>query len=114
MRARDQLIGAVLLTAVVGYGLLRIAEAKSDAQVGGEGIRLDESTPEDFAALRRLESELESMGQITLRERIEKLRTDKELWVAPRMTPTRWAAYVESLGAVRRVYVRQIALRDPI
>jgi hypothetical protein len=29
------------------------------------------------------------------------------------MGPERWAAYVESLGLVRRIYIRRIALLDP-
>ena len=114
MRARDQLIGAVLLVAVVGFGVRRIAEAKSDAEVGGEGVRLAEEATPDFAALARLRSQLDTMGQIQLRARIERLTAEGELWVAPRMTPSRWAAYVESLGIVRRVYVRRVALQEPI
>ena len=114
MRARDQLIGALLLGVVTYVGVFRIAQAKSDAEVGGEGVLLDPKQTEDFAALTRLQDELTAMGQGLLRDRIAALSAARELWVAPRLGAERWAAYVESLGLVRRIYIRRIALRDPV
>jgi hypothetical protein len=46
--------------------------------------------------------------------RLERLRADGDLWVAPRLDPGRWAVYVESLGLVRRIYIRQEALLRPV
>lgn len=114
MRLRDQLIGAVALAAVTYYGLVRIAEAKCDAAAGSRGLSLDERHPEDLAAFRRLQSELTRMGQSALGNRLERLRQRGDLWVAPGIGPDRWAAYVESLGLVHRIYIRQLALLHPI
>lgn len=113
MRTRDQLIGAVALAIATYFGVLRIAEAKCDAAVGSRGLILDESHPEDLAAFRRFEAQLVSMGQTALAERLETLRRSRELWVAPGLGPDRWAAYVESLGLVRRIYIRRVALLSP-
>lgn len=113
MQVREQLIGAVVLVAATYYGVLRIAEAKCDAAVGSLGVLLDENRPDDLAAFRRLQSQLGRFGQSTLADRLEQLRQEGELWLAPGLGPERWAAYVESLGLVRRIYVRQVALRNP-
>jgi hypothetical protein len=54
------------------------------------------------------------MGDADLSGRLERLRQDRELWVAPRLGPERWAVFVEALSLVRRIYVRQEALLDPV
>ncbi len=113
MQVREQLIGAVVLVAATYYGVLRIAEAKCDAAVGSLGVLLDESRPDDLAAFRRLQSHLGQFGQTPLADRLEQLRQKGELWVAPGLGRERWAAYVESLGLVRRIYIRQVALLNP-
>lgn len=113
MRARDQLIGAVVLAIATYFGVLRIAEAKSDAAVGSRGLMLDENQPADLAAFRRFQAQLVVMGQEVLADRLEELRLGRELWVAPGLGPDRWAAYVESLGLVRRIYIRRVALLNP-
>jgi hypothetical protein len=102
MRAREQLIGAVVLLAATYYGVLRIAEAKCD-----------ESRREDLEAFRRLRAQLVTFGQASLSDRLENLRVRKELWAAPGLGPDRWAAYVEALGLVRRIYIRRLALLTP-
>lgn len=114
MRTRDQLIGAVALALVTYFGVLRIAEAKCDAAVGSRALPIDESHPDDLSAFRRLQAQLVVMDQKTLAERLESLRVAKELWVAPGLGPDRWAAYVEALGLVRRIYIRRVALLDPL
>lgn len=113
MRARDQLIGALTLAAATYFGVLRIAEAKCDAAVGARGLPLDESRPDDLAAFRRLHQQLALMGQTEFAGRLESLRRAGELWVAPGLGPDRWAAYVEALGLVRRIYIRRVALLNP-
>jgi hypothetical protein len=113
MRAREQLIGAALLAVATYYGVLRIAEAKCDAAVGSLGTLIDESRPEDLAAFQRLRGQLTVFGQNGFADRLEQLRQKKELWVAPGLGPDRWAAYVESLGLVRRIYIRRVALINP-
>jgi hypothetical protein len=114
MRVRDQLIGALALAAVTYFALLRIAEAKCDAAVGSQGLPLDAIHPVELAAFRRLESQLERIGETSLAARLEELRLKEAIWVAPTLGPGRWAAYVESLGLVRRIYFRRLALLDPV
>jgi hypothetical protein len=114
MRTRDQLIGAVTLVVATYFGVMRIAEAKCDAAVGSRALPIDESHPDDLAAFRSLQQQLTLMGQAEFAERLESLRVAKELWVAPGLGPDRWAAYVEALGLVRRIYIRRVALLDPL
>lgn len=114
MRARDQAIGAITLAIAMYYGVLRIAEAKCDAAVGSSGLLITEKQPEDFAAFEQLKSQLAGMGQGGLASRLEELRQKRELWIAPGLGPDRWAAYVESLGMVRRIYIRRVALLNPV
>jgi hypothetical protein len=114
VRAREQLIGAAILLAATYYGVLQIAEAKCDAAVGSQALSLDDKHPEDLAAFRRLQAQLAVLGQGALAERLEQLRRKGDLWVAPGMGPERWAAYVESLGLVHRIYVRRAALLNPL
>ena len=113
MRPRDQLIGAVVLAIATYFGVLRIAEAKCDAAVGSRGLILDERHSEDLAAFRRFTAQLVVMGQEALADRLEELRLGRELWVAPGLGPDRWAAYVESLGLVKWIYIRRLALLNP-
>ena len=113
MRAPEQLIGAVILAAATYYGVLRIAEAKCDAAVGSLGTPIDASRPEDLAAFQSLQGHLAALGQAAFADRLEDLRRKGELWAAPGLGPDRWAAYVESLGLVRRIYIRRVALINP-
>jgi hypothetical protein len=114
VRARDQLIGAVLLIGATGFGLYRIAEAKNETTVGGAVFRLDESSPAEMAAFEIVLAEIAEMGDPALAERLEALRRDGEIWVAPKLGPGRWAAFVDTLHLVRRIYVRRVALADPL
>jgi hypothetical protein len=114
VRARDQLIGAVLLIGATGFGLYRIAEAKNETTAGGAVYRLDESRPREMAAFGVVQAEIAQMGDPALAERLEQLRRDGEIWVAPKLGPGSWAVFVESLRLVRRIYVRQQALLDPV
>jgi hypothetical protein len=107
-------IGALILVSATYYGLVRIAEAKCDAAVGSSALSLDPRNPEDLAAFERLQAQLVRMGQDVLADRLEQLRLKQDLWVAPGMGPERWAAYVESLGLARRIYIRRMALLNPL
>ena len=114
MRLRDQLIGAVLLIVATWFGLHRIAEAKNETTVGGAVFRLEETRPEEMEAFRVVLAEITKMGDGPLAERLERLRRDGEIWVAPKMGPERWAVFVDTLKLVRRIYVRRAALLDPM
>jgi hypothetical protein len=114
MRLRDQLIGAVALIVATYFGLHRIAEAKNETTVGGAVFRLDESRPQEMAAFQVVLARIAKMGDAALAERLERLRRDGAIWVAPKMGPERWAVFVETLKLVRRIYVRRVALLDPM
>ena len=114
MRLRDQALVAVLLAGTTWAGVHRIAEAKSEAAAGGEVFRLAETRGREMDAFAAVRRDLTAIGQSTLADRLEALRAGGGLWVAPRLDPGRWAVYVESLRIVRRVYLRQEALLDPV
>jgi hypothetical protein len=104
----------VALGAATYFALVRIAEAKSDAAVGGGGIAVDRQHPVEMEAFERLRSRLARMGAGALGDRLERLREAREVWVAPELGPERWAVFVEALSLVRRIYVRREALLDPV
>ena len=100
--------------AVTGFGLFRIAQAKNETTVGGGVYPLDESRPLEMAAFRVALAEIVKMGDAGLADRLESLRRDGEIWVAPKMGPERWAVFVDTLKIVRRIYVRRAALVNPL
>jgi hypothetical protein len=114
MRPRDQLIGAVVLIGATYFGLYRIAEAKNETTVGGGVFRLDDARGPELRAFQAVLAEITKMGDAALAERLEALRKDGKIWVAPKMGPERWAVFVDSLKLVRRIYVRRVALLDPV
>ena len=111
--ARTQIVAAVVLAAATYGVLLRIAEAKVETSVGGGGFPLEDTRPDELAAFQRLRASLAEIGEPALADRLERLRQDGAIWVAPSMGPDRWAVFVESLRLVRRIYVRRQALLDP-
>src|SRR5262245_58217441 len=114
MRPRDQIVGAVALVIVTGFGLYRIAQAKNETTVGGAVFRLDGSWPQEMAAFEVVRAQVAKMGDPALAERLEALPGDGEIWVAPKIGPERWAVFVDTLHLVRRIYVRRVALLDPL
>jgi hypothetical protein len=114
MRVRDQLLVAVVLGVATYFALVRIADTKSDAAVGGGGFALDARHREELEAFQRLRSRLGRMGEGALGDRLETLRAQEVVWVAPNLGPERWAVFVEALSLARRIYVRREALLDPL
>ncbi len=114
LRARDQLVLAAVLGTAAWFAVLRVAETKNEAAVGGGAYALDGRHPADREAFGRLLSQLSKMGDPDLADRLEALRARGELWVAPRLGPERWAVFVETVPRVRRVYIRREALLDPV
>lgn len=114
LRLRDQLIVAAALGAATYFSLLRIAEGKNGAAVGGEVIALDHRHRPELEAFSTLRSQIATMGDPDFSGRLEGLRESHEILVAPRLGPERWAVFVETLPLVRRIYVRREALLDPV
>lgn len=113
MSARGQAVAAALIAATTYFVLLRIAEAKVEAAAGGGAFPLDDHRGPELAAFRRVRSRLAEIGEERFADRLERLRRDGVLWVAPSLGPDHWAVFAEALGLVRRIYVRRIALLDP-
>lgn len=111
--ARTQIVAAVVLAAATYGVLLRIAEAKVEASVGGGGFALDDTRQGELAAFQQLRAGLSEVGEQALADRLERLRQDGAIWVAPSLGPDRWAVFTEALRMVRRIYVRRAALLDP-
>jgi len=110
---RSQIVAAVVLAAATYGVLLRIAEAKIATAVGGGAFPLDDKRGSELAAFQRLRTSLADIGEQALADRLEGLRKDGTIWIAPSLGPDRWAVFAESLGLVRRIYVRRLALLDP-
>ena len=114
LRLRDQLVVAGILGLATYFALLRIAEAKCDAAVGGEVAPIEAPRREELEAFEDLRSRIAGMGDAALADRLERLREAREIWVAPRLGPERWAVFVEALSLVKRIYLRREALLDPV
>jgi hypothetical protein len=75
---------------------------------------LDARRSAELEAFQELRTRLVRLGDAPLAERLERLRADGEIWVAPRLGPERWAVFVEALSLVKRIYLRREALLDPV
>jgi hypothetical protein len=113
MRARGQLLGAAVLLGATYFAVLRISEAKNEATVGGGAFPLVEGHRAELLAFREVRAQLERMGEQALSNRLEELRQERRIWVAPFLGRERWAVFVETPPLVRRIYIRQQALLDP-
>jgi hypothetical protein len=114
LRVRDQLIVAAALGIATYFALVRIAEAKCENAVGGEVAPLDAQRREELEAFQDLRARIARMGDVPLADRLERLRAAREIWVAPRLGPERWAVFVEALSLVKRICLRREALLDPV
>jgi hypothetical protein len=100
LRIRDQLIVAAALGIATYFALVRIAEAKCENAVGGEVAPLDAQRRPELEAFQGLRARIARMGDVPLADRLERLRAAREIWVAPRLGPERWAVFVEALSLV--------------
>ncbi len=105
---------AAVLGAATYFALLRIAEAKNEAAVGGEAFALESGHALERGAFDVLRAQTTRLGDSGLADRLERLRGGGALWVAPHLGPERWAVFVETVPRVRRVYIRREALLDPV
>ncbi len=98
------LVVAILVSTC--YSILGVAEYKADALAGGGTFRLDRSHPEDEEAFTALLGRLRRWDQADLVDSLRSLHDKGRLFVAPRLAGDRSAIYVDSLGLVRRIYLR--------
>jgi hypothetical protein len=82
--------------------------------VGGRVFALEPRHGVEMEAFQRLRSYVRRLGDGALSLRLERLREDRVIWIAPGLGPERWAVFVEALSLVRRVYIRREALIDPV
>ena len=75
---------------------------------------LDARRSAELEAFQELRTRIARLGDATLADRLERLRADGEIWVAPGLGPERWAVFVDALSLVKRIYVRREALLDPV
>jgi hypothetical protein len=113
VRLLGQLIGAVVVAGTTCFAVLRIAEAKNEAAVGGGAFALAQGHPREMETFTELRAQLDKMGEPALSARLAELRERRRIWVAPFLGPERWAVFVETLSLVRRIYIRQQALVNP-
>ena len=106
MRVLGKLAVVVAVLVSTYYAILLVAERKSDALAGGGSFRLDRSHPEDAQAFTALLVQLRRWGQADPADSLRALQEEGRLFVAPRLVGERSAIYVDSLGLVRRIYVR--------
>jgi hypothetical protein len=106
VRVLGKLAVIVAVLASTYYAILRVAGHKADALAGGGTFRLDRSHPEDEEAFTALLGQLRRWGQADLADSLRSLQGEGRLFVAPRLAGERSAIYVDSLGLVRRIYVR--------
>ncbi len=106
MRVLGKLALVIAILFSTYYAILRVVEHKADALAGGGTFRLDRSHPEDEEAFTALLGQLRRWGQADLADSLRSLQEKGGLFVAPRLAGDRSAIYVDSLGLVRRIYVR--------
>jgi hypothetical protein len=106
VKALGRLALVVAIAASTYYAILRVAEHKADALAGGGTFRLDRSHPEESQAFDALLGQLRRWDQPELAESLLALREQGRLFVAPHLAGERSAIYVDTLGLVRRIYVR--------
>jgi hypothetical protein len=96
------------------YAILGIAEYKADALAGGGAFVLDRRHAAESGELDALCGRLQRWGEPDLAASLASLRDSGHLWVAPRLARGRSAIYVNSLGLVSRIYLREddLVVRD--
>jgi hypothetical protein len=107
MRSLLKLAVAAAIVVSTYYAILRIAEYKADALAGGAAFVLDGRHAADMAAFDALGVELREWEEVDLAASLARLQDSGRIWVAPRLAGGRSAIYVEALGLVSRIYLRE-------
>jgi hypothetical protein len=104
---------AVAIVVSTYYAILGIAEYKADALAGGGAFVLDGRHAAQSEELDALCRQLRAWGEHDLAASLARLRDSGHLRVAPRLARGRSAIYVNSLGLVSRIYLREDELMAP-
>jgi hypothetical protein len=111
VRVALKLAVAAALLASTWLAIRTIAEQKADGFAGGGTFRLDPAHADDWRHYDALLDELRGWDEGALAARLSELQRDGHLFVAPRLAGNRSAIFVDALGLVRRIYVREDELR---
>jgi len=110
VRTLFKLTVAAAIVISTWYGIVVIAEYKAEALAGSGAFVLDESHPEETTRFHALLAELGRWEEEGLAVSLSQIRHERRLWVAPHLSGERAAIFVDSLGLVRRIYVRRDSL----
>ena len=107
MKPLGTLAVAGAIVASTYFAIAAIADHKADVLAGGESHTLDRTHEEEWRAFSSLLGQLRAWGEDDLATSLAELQHEGHLRVAPRLGGDRSAIYVDSLGLVRRIYVRR-------
>jgi hypothetical protein len=110
LRLLLKLTVAVALVVSTFCAVETIAEHKADTLAGGDTFPLDDRHREEMDRFDRLLDRLGEWEERDLATSLARLRREGHLWIAPSLAGDRAAIYVDSLGLVRRIYVRRDSL----
>jgi hypothetical protein len=113
VRALLKAVAAVAIVVSTFYAILGIAEYKADALAGGGAFVLDGRHAAENAEFDLLCRQLREWGEHDLAASLSRLRDSGHLRVAPRLARGRSAIYVNALGLVSRIYLREDELLAP-
>jgi hypothetical protein len=110
VRALLKLAVAAAIVVSAWYAIEGIAEHKSDTLAGGSTFPLDETRAEEMDSFGALLERLGRWEERDLATSLGRLRRQGRLWIAPDLSGDRAAIFVDTLGLVRRIYVRRDSL----
>jgi hypothetical protein len=110
VRALLKLLVVAAIVLSTWCAIERIAEYKAEDLAGSGSFVLDEAHAGELGRFHHLLDTLDSWEEPELAASLGRLRREGRLWVAPHLSGDRAAIFVDSLGLVRRIYVRRDSL----
>jgi len=96
-----------IMLATSAWAMVNITVAKNETAVGGTVYRLDPGRAAAFKGWEHVVAHLREIGETELLAQLEERRAQEQVWIAPRMPPGIRAAWVATLGLVKRIYVAE-------